>query len=123
MYYKGCRLNRRIILTYYHLNSVFQLHRRNSNSGKNKLKLPAEGIDNQYLYSSVVMVVEFHTGANEIQYSFTVQWSILKGLFDNFKDLVMKSCQKLGIFYFQSQFQKPKLTSIFQKMVSLSKFT
>ena len=34
----------------------------------------------------------------------------------------MKSCQKLGICHFKSQFQKPKLTSIFLKLVLLSKF-
>ena len=35
----------------------------------------------------------------------------------------MKSSQKLGIFHFQSQFQKTKLTSIFLKIVFLPKFT
>ena len=34
--------------------------------------------------------------------------SILKGFFDNFKELVMKICQKVGIFHFQSQFRRPK---------------
>ena len=68
---------------------------------------------------SVVTVVEFHTGADEIH----ILVSILKGFFDNFMELVMQSCQKMGIFHFQSQFQKPKLTSIFLKMVFLSKFT
>ena len=58
---------------------------------------------------------------NSIQFYILV--SILKGFFDNFKELVMQSCQKLGIFHFQSQFQKPKLTSIFLKIVFLPKFT
>ena len=72
----------------------------------------------------MVTVIEFHTGADEIQYSFTSYLvCILKGFFDNFKVLVVKSCQKLGIFHFQNQIQKPKLTSIVLKMVFLSKFT
>ena len=37
--------------------------------------------------------------------------------------LVMKSCQKVGIFHFQSQFWRPKMTLIFLKMVFSSKIT
>ena len=35
----------------------------------------------------------------------------------------MKSCQKVGIFHFQSQFWRPKMTLIFLKMVFSSKIT
>ena len=61
---------------------------------------------------SMVTVVEILSGA--------VQQTFLKGFFDTLGGLLIKDCQKLEIFSFQSEFLRPEVNWIFLKMIILS---
>ena len=47
----------------------------------------------------LMTVVEFHSVAGEIQYTFYIQMNILKGFFDILQDCLIESTQKLDNFY------------------------